>query len=109
MKNIYLWIILILLIIAIIWICQINSKKELFDGTMCNELNKDGMICSIPSSQLFPAKCYKVGRNKEHQDGWYNTIGNIYDCMYYPNCTEIASTCNVPNLFKLEDGYVEAI
>lgn len=98
----------ILLLIILTIILYKNVTFESFD-TNCDSLyDKTGMICSIPSSPLFPSKCYRIKKTKEHPYEIYDNV-NVDDCMYYPSCQTIGENCNAPNIAKLENGYVELI
>lgn len=105
-------IILIILLICILTYNYPIINMENFSDYQCKNLYKpDGITCSLTSSPLFPAKCYKVGIDKKnHPFGWVRKLDS-YDenCRFYPNCEEVGSKCNSLPIYTLGGGYVELL
>lgn len=113
---IFLIFLIILLIITVFIIYSIkynNYKKsnEHFNETNCSNIyKKDGMICQITPSPLFPPRCFRVKKTKKNPYGYYEIAGNEVDCSLYglhPDCQDVSIACDAPNIFKLEQGYVD--
>ena len=106
MTQIIIYAFLAFIMILLIYKLTIASTQEHFYASSCEDLNKDGLICSIPNSPLFSNKCYKVKQTTQNQDGEYEHI-NVDFCTDYPECKEIGERCDASNIAKLANGYVE--
>ncbi len=100
MKNVEYFLVLIICLTIFLTILYNYKQFEYFNEQNCLDKN---LICSISPSPLFPRKCFQI-TEEAIMPACYNT-----DCRSYPSCDKIAKICNMPELKKFGDGYVDLL